>query len=265
MDFTAGDYRNLEEKFKEQVRRNNEAGFCHAHYLPNLEPKGKVDFVFVAMEPALHHEESLHNPANCQCIDSESRNFIGSIGDFILHHCIRQFLCKAGNGKTYHITDMAKGQMYAGCARRLRNERWEKWYCLLEKELELVAEEEAPVIAIGKNVGNFLEAKKLKSYRGSIVHYSPAAGRAQRWYADEYPDCFNRFRDTVTASDLAKTVRDVLEGESNVPSAEFKIKELRLHRPLREHKKKLMFSYKQSFKQLLPGEVDDLHSHSTTH
>ena len=100
------DYQALEGQFKERVKADNELfgwrGKNRSRYLPNVVPKGKVDFVLVAMEPssnAWDKDGNLLTP----------RDFHFSGEDFVLHYCLRYYLC--ADGLTYHVTDLAKGAM----------------------------------------------------------------------------------------------------------------------------------------------------------
>ena len=70
-------------------------------------------------------------------IEAGSQNFISSIEDFILRFCIQQYLCEPT--QRYHITDLSKGAMLVKCADAARTQRYERWYGLLLKEVDLVA------------------------------------------------------------------------------------------------------------------------------
>ena len=237
-------YAGLESAFLEQVRLDNADGWPHSHLVSNFVPKGPADFVLIAMEPSLGGGQP-HDPATCECIDSKSKNFAFSIEDFILHFCIRQYLCQGGT--TYHLTDLAKGQMSVRQAKQQQWQRWERWYQLLQRELQLVAKPGAPVISIGREVERFLTAQELEKHVGSIVHFAKSAGKAQKQPAGEQPDAYGRFRSTVTPSDLENTVRDVLKCEPNAPDIEDTLSRLQIHGRFSEHKRKLMFAYKVRF------------------
>lgn len=171
------EYASLESAFLEQVRLDNSECWPHSHLVSNFVPKGQVDFVLIAMEPSLGGGQP-HDPATCEWIDSKSKNFAFSIEDFILHFCIREYLCQGG--KTYHLTDLAKGQMSVRQAKQRQRKRWERWYPLLQRELQLVAKRDALVISIGRDVERFLTDNELPNYIGSIVHFGKAAAKAQK-------------------------------------------------------------------------------------
>ena len=241
------EYARLELKFLAKVKEENDAGYPHAHMLSNFVPRGKADFVLIGMEPSLEDE---HGASTCECIYRKWKNFAYSIGDYVLHFCARKYLCE-GMG-TYHLTDLSKAQLPVGQAKRSDSwARWKRWYPLLEEELQLVANCGAPVISIGRQVERFLNAKGLKSHVGSIVHYSAAAGRAQKRAAECQPKAYEAFRCTVGFEDIEAAVCDVLRDEPNAPSIEGTLKRLRLSSRFTEHTRKLVFSYKVCFERLL--------------
>src|SRR5258706_9281219 len=77
-------------------------------FLPNPEPLGPVDYVFVCMEPSLGRWARPPEEATSK-VDAGFRNFMSSIEDFLLHFSIRQYLCSSI--QRYHLTDLAKGAM----------------------------------------------------------------------------------------------------------------------------------------------------------
>ena len=68
-----------------------------------------------------------------------ARNFSWSVEDFILHYCLREYLCQ--DGETYHLTDLAKGGMTIRLAGEQRQARYDRWYPLIEKELRLLTKQ----------------------------------------------------------------------------------------------------------------------------
>ena len=160
--------------FEERVKRGDYRGI----YLPNVRPTGKVDYVLVGMEPSLGGWADGQIYAQIQ-INCGFRNFCGVE---ILHFPIKKYLLR--DGETYYLTDLAKGALLTTSPDAGNAKKYEAWYPLLEKELELVAKLDAKVIAIGSKVDGFLKKKvernKLSGrvYAGSIPHYSTnAAGQ----------------------------------------------------------------------------------------
>lgn len=92
-------------------------------FLPNPEPLGSVEYVFICMEPALGRWARSADEAKAK-VEAGFRNFVFSIEDFILHFCIRQYL--AGPMHRYHITDLSKGAMLVERAATARTERYDR-------------------------------------------------------------------------------------------------------------------------------------------
>ena len=156
-------------KFEEDVREGKYRGI----YLPNVRPAGQVDYVLVGMEPSQGKwAKNLDNAR--EKIDGGFRNFCGVE---ILHFPIREYLLR--DGETYYLTDLAKGAILTKSPDAGNAKKYDAWYPLLEKELDLVAKPDAKVIAIGSKVDGFLKKKKLcgRVYAGSIPHYSTQVAR----------------------------------------------------------------------------------------
>ncbi len=249
MDFSKN-YENLERAFKKQVEMDNVILSTCAHYLPNVKPRRKVDFVLVAMEPTRGKKQP-QVLEDCRHEDCKSMNFVNSIEDFILHFCIRKYLCKDDECVTYHITDLAKGQMLPSKAREGRWDRWERWYALLYREIQLIAKPQAPVISIGKEVERFLNAKRLPNHVGSIVHYSRRASKAHGKIPRKQPQTYRRFKKDVTACSLKAIVCKVLKDERRDTCVKGLLNRLQLCRNFSESRKKLAFTYKVKFESLI--------------
>ena len=146
-------YEELKKCFVEQVELDR-CKYPNSVFLPNIPPKGPVDFVFVGMEPSYDKYAKNRDDAERQ-ISSGYRNFMYSLEDFILHYCIRHYLCN--DGSQYYITDLSKGAMKTKIANKERRKRYQDWYPLLQKELSLVAKNTAKIIAIGQCVKQFLD------------------------------------------------------------------------------------------------------------
>ena len=248
MDFSA-EYANLERRFLKQVKKDNENGSPHAHYIANFTPKSPVDFVLIAMEPSFGGWK--HEPTVCNSIhDPKSKNFCGSLQDFILHFCANKYLCDDGQ-LSYHLTDLAKTQMMVKSAAGNPWDRYKRWYPLLLQELELVAKPEARIISIGRTVERFLSQKALPRHVGRVVHYSGQA--AGHWGVEpaSHAEAYKVFTNGISLGDIEPTVVDVLTCEPNSNRAEEKIEQFRNSSGLTESKKKLMFTYKIQFDNIL--------------
>ena len=95
-------YAELETGFKEQVDRDNKDLGIESHFLANIAPKDPVDYILVAMEPSFGGGPGIPTPGKAL----NSRNFAGSLEDFILHHCVNEYLC--GDERDYYLTDLSK-------------------------------------------------------------------------------------------------------------------------------------------------------------
>ena len=182
-------YEKLERTFAASVERDNRdfeerviRGDYRGIYLPNVRPTGPVDYVLVGMEPSLGGWAEDLIDAQIK-INGGFRNFCGVE---ILHFPINTYLLK--DGETYYLTDLAKGAMLTRSPDAGSTEKYEAWYPLLEKELEIVAKPDAKVIAIGTKVDGFLKKKVQRNrlcgrvYTGWIPHYSSqAASHRGKW------------------------------------------------------------------------------------
>ena len=205
-------YRNLERSFEAQVIRDR----AHAIervvqkwgvYLPCVEPESQVDYVLVGMEPSsewykcIEHGEKMvaegfrnfHGPR-----DEEERLALYAGNDrlafFILS--IEHYLRQPGE-KTYHLTDIAKGAVSGEVAALDRERRYREWYPMLLEEIEMVGKPDAPVIAIGRDVENFLVKRDLKGTTGrslhAVLHYSFNASASIKREAEKDPEGFEAF------------------------------------------------------------------------
>jgi hypothetical protein len=126
-------YRELEARMKILAEADGDV------FLPNPEPLGPVEYVFVCMEPSLGRWARSADEARSK-VEAGFRNFLSSIEDFLLHFCIQQYLCAPT--QRYHITDLSKGAMLVaragsrgpngmtggmGCS-------WQSWTSLLRQE-----------------------------------------------------------------------------------------------------------------------------------
>jgi hypothetical protein len=93
-------YRDLEGRMKALAEADGDV------FLPNPEPEGPADYLFVCMEPSLGRWARSAEEAESK-VDAGFRNFLSSMEGFILHFCIRRYLCESN--QRYHITDFSKG------------------------------------------------------------------------------------------------------------------------------------------------------------
>jgi hypothetical protein len=202
-------YRQLEARMK--VRAENDGDV----FLPNAEPLGPVEYVFVCMEPSLGRWAHSEDEAKSK-VEAGFRNFLSSIEDFILHFCIRQFLCTPT--ETYHLTDLSKGAMLVKHAALARPQRYDRWYALLAEELNLVAAPGAGIFAVGDAVARHLKRLAFPTPFTKVIHYSGLAAKARAEGIAGHEGAFGEFRSSVSLTRVLATAEDVLM-DSSVPAS----------------------------------------------
>ena len=224
------EYERLEKRFREQVHADNSDHGCESIYLPNVTPSASPDYIFVAMEPSLGPWAKNLEEAQ-QKIDSGFRNFAG---DHLLHFCIRNYLCQ--EGEAYHLTDISKGAMVVNDAGANREKRYNRWYPLLLAEIDAVGGSQAKVISIGKAAGDFLTSKGLETHVGTILHFSGQATLHREKVVIGREQDFLKFARTADSLWLSYQNPRLDDAKPGV---------------LSDSKKKLMFTYKLKFEELL--------------
>jgi hypothetical protein len=234
-------YRELETRMKARAEDDGDV------FLPNPEPLGPVEYVFVCMEPSLGRWARSADEARSK-VEAGFLNFISSVEDFILHFCIRQYLCEPT--QRYHITDLSKGAMLVKRAGVARAQRYDRWYRLLEEELDLVATPEARIFAVGNAVAHHLKRRAFPRPFTKVIHYSGLAVRARAAGIVGHEDSFEEFRRSVSLERVLATAEDVLM-VSAVP-ASFRNETLaRLAKnELSESRQQLIFNYKLAFEAM---------------
>ncbi len=198
------EYAALEREFKAMVQKDNKKFGLKSTYLRNFVPKAPADFVLIAMEPSGGASSDADSPIK---LGANARNFAYSVEDFILHFCVKNYLC--AGAETYHLTDLSKGMLPVEEAKGSSKKRWNRWYPLLEEELELVAKPCAPIIAIGGQVEGFLKKKGTPNFAGRVLHYSGSAIGHRKHTPCQHPDLYKEFAPTVSFCDIKKTVKEV--------------------------------------------------------
>ena len=184
------EYSSLEQRFRDQVIRDRSRVIQWVVkkglgvYLPCKKPKDMVDYIFVGMEPSFGWADSVEDGE--KKVEAGATNF----GAFtppddakapldLLRLSIERFLCRPG--ETYYLTDVSKGAMPVAMADIDREQRYEEWYPLLLEEIDIVGKPSALIIAIGKQVHNFLQQNDLEGKTGqplhAVLHYSYQAGQ----------------------------------------------------------------------------------------
>lgn len=176
------------------------------------------------------------------------RNFLFAIEDQILHFCIRQYLC--GAGERYHITDLAKGAMLVSDAKRNRTERYNRWYPLLQEEIDLCTTSSGRVIAVGKVVFNYLKPRISERPLTEIIHYSGQAAGARARGVVGREDSFQAFKDSVSLEDLIATAKEVFNSADMPPELRNEFLSRLMNSSLTDSRRKLIFNYKTAFESM---------------
>ncbi len=218
-------------------------------FLPNPEPEGPVDYVFICMEPSLGRWARSKEKAKSK-VDVGFRNFLFSTETSILHFCIRRYLCEST--QRYHITDFSKGAMLVKGADRERTQRYDGWYPLLQEEINLVATSDAAIFAVGKVVSQNLERLCFQRPFTPIIHYSAlaAGARSAEIARLRQEDAFEAFRGSVSIQDVADTAGAVLR-EAHVPTKMYdEALSGLLKSQLSTSRQQLIFIYKLAFESI---------------
>jgi hypothetical protein len=235
-------YRELEGRMKALAEVDGDV------FLPNAEPLGRVQYVLVCMEPSLGRWARDPDDARSK-VEAGFRNFLSSIEDFILHFCARHYLC--GPAERYHITDFSKGAMLAKHAGRERTKRYDRWYALLQEEIELLcASPGSGVVAVGNAVYRNLLRRDFRRCVTPVVHYSPLAARHWRAAIVGREGSFRAFGGSVSLEKIVAMAEDVLKS-AHVPS-EFcdpALSRLKTGR-LTPSRQELIFNYKLKFESM---------------
>ncbi|MCS4155058.1 hypothetical protein GGQ03_002352 [Salinibacter ruber] len=214
-------------------------------FVPSPEPEGPVQYVFICMEPSLGGRSAQELQAR---IEAGGRNFLNSVEDFIFHFCARRYLCNSG--ERYHVTDVSKGAMPVSRAGANRRERYDRWYSLLQEEIDMVTTSDTHCFAVGKSVYEFLDERDFPWPVTYLLHYSPQAARARNKGIEGNEDRFEAFKETISVKDVLGVAEKTLEA-SSVPSR-FQNEVLsRLEkRGLTPSRMKLIFNYKLAFESM---------------
>ena len=234
-------YRELEERMKALAEDDGDV------FLPNPEPLGTVQYILICMEPSLRPWARSADHARSR-VEAGFRNFLFSIEDFILHFCVRRYLC--GPAERYHITDFSKGAMPIKRADSTRTQRYDRWYSLLQQEIDLCANPSAGIVAVGKRVAEELARLGFRRPVTPVIHYSSQAGLARRAGIVGREDSFRAFSGSVSLEDVVATAEDVLKA-AHVPS---EIRDDTLaplaKRQLTTSRQQLIFNYKVAFESM---------------
>lgn len=235
-------YRALESRFRRRAEADGDV------YVPNPEPSGVVDCIFVCMEPSLGRWADSDPEKGRALVEQGIRNFLYSMEDYVLHYAARHYLCRPD--ESYHVTDISKGAMLTDRASVSRQERYDRWYPLLREELDLLATEDTRIIAVGNAPYDYLTQKPVEWPLTQILHYSSQAARARNRAVEGREERFREFEGSVTHDDLLGMAEEVLQ-DAGVPEWVREETLSRLNeRELTTSRQKLLFIYKEEFEEL---------------
>ena len=232
-------YRGLEARMKALAEADGDV------FLPNPEPVGPVQYVFIGMEPSLGWWSRSPEEARAK-VGAGFRNFVFSIEDFILHFCIRHYLCE--NTKRYHITDLSKGAMLVERAGIARTHRYERWYGLLLEEVDLVATPGAGVFAVGNAVAKHLTQRAFPRTFTTVLHYSGQAAAARAAGIVGHEESFEQFKRSISLEHVLATAEEVLN-ESVPPKFRSETLARLARTQLSDSRQQLAFNYKLAFER----------------
>lgn len=237
------------EKYKNlMLRMERQANLDGAIFLPNIEPQGVVENIFICMEPSSGRWAKSVEDGRRE-IEAGFRNFTTSIEAMILHFCVSKYLCK--NNQSYHLTDISKGAMTVQNAMRNRENRYDEWMPLLMEELELIAAPNAKFFAVGKSVSDYLN-KRNSTHHFSypfkhIIHYSPLNGKARKKGIRGHEDDFKEFLGSVNLNHIVQQTDELFASNPIIQKyRDVTLKRIRSSK-LTESRQKLIYIYKRSF------------------
>ena len=227
------DYNNLTLRMARLAERDGDV------FLPNPKPASKVDYIFIAMEPSLGRWAKSKEEAEAK-VSQGFRNFLDGYDTMILHFCIRQYLLNPG--ESYHITDLSKGAMLVKWAGTERKERYNRWFGLLQEEIELLSKPATMIFAVGTKVDNYLERNGFDKPWKLLLHYSTNAASFRAIPGKEKE--FETFANQVSHDDFLEVAHAVLK-DANIPEefGEAAYKKMK-RSSLTVSRKELMFNYK---------------------
>ncbi len=232
-------YQCLEAEFRAQCKRDGSV------YLPNIEPKQRVDYFLVCMEPSFGRWANNSTDKANELVQQGYRNFLWSTEDFILHYCAQRYLCKPG--QRYHVTDISKGAMTVADANTDRKMRYKKWLPLLKREIALLSIPSATIISVGNAVQAELSRANIKN--SPILHFSPLASGARNKSVAEHPEDYKAYRESLS-DDLLKDMAKEAIAASALPGAHPLLQGRIDKIKLTESRKKLLYSYKVLFENI---------------
>ena len=239
-------YQELEKRMKELAEVDGDI------FLPNPDAEAPVQYVLICMEPSLGRWARSADHARSR-VRAGFRNFLFWIEDFILHFSVRRYLCRSA--ERHHVTDLSKGAMLVDRAGLQRVQRYDRWYELLQEEIDLCATPDAGIVAVGNVVFKHLKRRNFPRPLTKVIHYSGQAAAARSAGIVGREDSFRAFSDSVSLEDVLATAESVLRA-AHVP-AELRDETLsRLAKSqLTTSRRQLIFHYKVAFESMRSAAI----------
>jgi hypothetical protein len=236
---------DFQDAYRERVARMKALAEADGDvFLPNLEPSGPVDYVFICMEPSRGKWALTPEKARAE-VAKGFRNFLPSGDVAILHFAAHEFLPA---GTRYYMTDLSKGAMFGKYANIGRTQRYNRWSDLLMEELALVAAPGAKIFAVGGVVKSQLERRGLRP-SATLMHYSSVAASHRSRAIVGREDSFEQFKRSVSIERLQAVAGDVLATYDVPPCIRAKALAQLVKRKLTDSLLKLAFSYKVAIEE----------------
>lgn len=234
-------YRELERRMEALADADGDV------FLPTIEPQSPVDYILICMEPSLGRWARSREEARSR-VAAGFRDFLLSTEDFILHFCVRRYLC--AHGQRYHITNLSKGAMLVKHAGASRLERYDRWHPLLQEEIELVGTPRTRIMAVGKAVAQFLERREFPTPFATVLHYGGQAGRWRNAAIAGHERCFEAFSSSISIDSVFAAAEEVLSSVSMTDYIRQETLERLRRASLTKSRKQLIYHYKGVFGSL---------------
>ena len=237
--------KRLVESFRDEIKHRDPD--CKIVYLPNLTPRYKARYIFIAMEPSFGRWAKDEEEAKRK-IRNGFRNFILTWEDFILHYSISAYL-----SPLYHVTDVSQAAMKVKDANLWRERIYPRWIELLRQKIEIVGQTDCRLIFIGNKVEDFLKGHSLnREYLKTIMHYSGQAAKKRKEVPRRYPGEFKTFKGSITSRTILDFARTFLH-ENGIPPQTRSWILRRLKRKstkLSDSRKELLFTYYKELQEI---------------
>jgi hypothetical protein len=188
-------------------------------FLPNLTPRGRVDYIFICMEPSLGRwaYDAACGKATVERARAEVergvRNFLPSGDLAMLYYAASKFLPA---GRCY-MTDISKGAMPITKANIDRTQRYNRWFPSLLKEISIVAAPGAKFFAVGNAVEKQLNDREFPHPFTTILHYSSVAAPHRAHAVRGHEESFEEFKLSMSRERLREVAEDVFAASCDVP------------------------------------------------